>query len=70
MENKEVYLGNIMGPQGPAVPIDDEISDTSENAVKSRVVKEYIDNILGDINEVLSTILEGYDNGYENIEEE
>lgn len=57
--NNEVFLGNIMGPQGPAVPVDDEISDTSENAVKSRVVKEYIDSILGDINDILSEVVEG-----------
>lgn len=47
------------GPEGPAVPVDDEISDTSENAVKSRVVKEYIDSILGDINARLEEVVEG-----------
>lgn len=59
MKENEVYLGNIMGPMGPTIPIDDEISDTSENAVKSRVVKEYIDNILGDINTILSEVVDG-----------
>ena len=59
MKENEVYLGNIMGPMGPTIPIDDEISDTSENAVKSRVVKEYIDNILGDINIILSEVVDG-----------
>ena len=44
------------GPEGPAVPVDDFIDDTSENAVKGRVVKEYIDSILGNINTELSTL--------------
>lgn len=48
-----------IGPEGPPVPVDDEISDTSENAVKSRVVKEYIDTILGDINSILAEIVDG-----------
>ena len=47
------------GETGPAVPVDDFISDTSENAVKSRVVKEYIDSILGDINTILAQVVDG-----------
>ena len=54
--NDKIFLGNIMGP---TIPIDDEISDTSENAVKSRVVKEYVDSILGDINTILSEVVDG-----------
>lgn len=47
------------GPEGPAVPVDDYINDTSENAVKGRVVKEYIDSILGDINSILAQVVDG-----------
>ena len=57
----EVYLGNIRGTVGPPVPVDDFIDDTSENAVKGRVVKEYIDSILGDINSQLAEIVDGLD---------
>lgn len=47
------------GPEGPAVPVDDFIDATSENAVKGRVVKEYIDSILGDINTILAQVVDG-----------
>ena len=47
------------GPEGPAVPVDDFIDNTSENAVKGRVVKEYIDSILGDINTILAQVVDG-----------
>lgn len=59
MNNNEMFLGNIMGPPGPTIPIDDEISDTSENAVKSKVVKAYIDNTIGDINKLLAEVVDG-----------
>lgn len=48
-----------IGPQGPPVPVDDFIDDTSENAVKGRVVKEYIDSVLGDINTILAEVVDG-----------
>ena len=32
----EMYLGNIMGPPGPSVIVDTEVSDTSENAIQNK----------------------------------
>ena len=55
----EQGIQGIQGIQGPPVPVDDYINDTSENAVKGRVVKEYIDSILGDINSILAEVVEG-----------
>lgn len=55
----EQGIQGIQGIQGPPVPVDDYINDASENAVKGRVVKEYIDSILGDINTILAEVVDG-----------
>lgn len=36
--------------------IDGEMSDTSENAVQNKVVKAYVDGLIGDIDSILDTI--------------
>lgn len=46
------------GENGTPAIIDTEMSDTSENTVQNKVIKSYIDNIVGDINTILSTIVE------------
>lgn len=38
------------------IDVDAEISDTSENPVQNKVVKTYVDNLIGDINTMLDTI--------------
>lgn len=42
----EMYLGNIMGPPGPSVIVDTEVSDTSENAIQNKAIKQYVDEQL------------------------
>lgn len=42
----EIYLGNIMGPPGPSVIVDTEVSDTSENAIQNKAIKQYVDEQL------------------------
>ena len=42
----EMYLGNIMGPPGPSVIVDTEVSDTSENAIQNKAIKKYVDEQL------------------------
>lgn len=42
----EIYLGNIMGPPGPTVIVDTEVSDTSENAIQNKAIKQYVDEQL------------------------
>jgi hypothetical protein len=42
----EIYLGNIMGPPGPSVIVDTEVSDTSENAIQNKAIKKYVDEQL------------------------
>ncbi len=37
--------------------IDTEMSDTSENAVKNKVIKKYVDGITGDIETALDNII-------------
>ena len=37
-------------------PVDTTISDTSENAVQNKVIKSYVDGLVGDINSVLTRI--------------
>lgn len=44
------------GENGASVIIDTEMSDISENTVQNKVIKEYIDNIVGDIQTILSTL--------------
>lgn len=41
---------------GGTVEVDTEMSDTSENAVANKVIKAYVDGLVGDINAVLDTI--------------
>jgi hypothetical protein len=40
------------------IVVDSAISDTSENPVQNKIIKEYIDEILGDIDLALSTLVE------------
>lgn len=46
------------GENGTPAIIDTEMSDTSENTVQNKVIKSYIDSIVGDINSILATIVE------------
>ena len=46
------------GENGTPAVIDTEMSDTSENTVQNKVIKAYIDSIVGDINSILATIVE------------
>lgn len=39
-----------------ATPVDITMSDTSENAVQNKVIKSYVDGLVGDINSVLTRI--------------
>lgn len=41
-----------------SMAIDTEMSDTSENAVQNKIIKSYVDGIVGNINTILSTIVE------------
>lgn len=51
---KECCVG---GESGGSITIDTEMSDTSENAVQNKVIKEYVDNITGDIETALDSII-------------
>lgn len=49
------------GPQGPAgeggsITLDTEMSDTSESAVQNKVIKAYVDGLVGDIETLLSEV--------------
>ena len=49
------------GPQGPAgeggsITLDTAMSDTSENAVQNKVIKAYVDGLVGDIETLLSEV--------------
>ena len=46
------------GENGTPAVIDTGMSDTSENTVQNKVIKSYIDSIVGDINSILATIVE------------
>ena len=46
------------GENGTPAVIDTEMSNTSENTVQNKVIKSYIDLIVGDINSILATIVE------------
>ena len=50
LEDKEV-------PDTPTIEIDNEMSDTSENPVQNKVIKNYVDNITGDIDNALDEII-------------
>lgn len=41
---------------GGTVEVDTEMSNTSENPVQNKVIKAYVDGLVGDINTVLDTI--------------
>lgn len=43
---------------GGSIIIDSEMSDTSDNTVKNKVIKKYVDDIVGNIQSVLSTLVE------------
>lgn len=58
MKENEIFLGNIKGPEGELL-VDLEISDTSENPIANRIIKAYVDETVGYINQTLSEIVEG-----------
>ena len=44
------------GENGTPAIIDTEMSDTSENTVQNKIIKKYVDDIVGDIQTILSTL--------------
>lgn len=44
------------GENGTPAIIDTEMSDTSENTVQNKIIKRYVDDIVGDIQTILSTL--------------
>ena len=50
IENEEDIETLKKNSSQPQIPIDTEMSDTSENAVQNKVIKEYVDDITGDKN--------------------
>ena len=50
----EIPLGG--GGGGGSITLDSEMSDTSENAVQNKVIKSYVDGLVGDVNSLLDTI--------------
>lgn len=44
------------GENGTPATIDTEMSDTSENTVQNKIIKKYIDDIVGNIQTILSTL--------------
>lgn len=44
------------GENGTPAIIDTEMSDASENAVQNKIIKKYVDDIVGDIQTILSTL--------------
>ena len=44
------------GENGTPATIDIEMSDTSENTVKNKIIKKYVDDIVGNIQTILSTL--------------
>lgn len=52
-------LNNMLDYTDEAVKnlkVDEEMSNTSENAVSNKVIKEYVDGLVGDIGSILDTI--------------
>lgn len=47
------------GGGGSSVTVDAAISETSTNPVQNKVIKEYIDAQVGNINTILETIIAG-----------
>jgi hypothetical protein len=67
---EEVYIGEEE-PTNPSIELwvdesietdddgnilDSEMSDSSENAVQNKVIKAYVDTIVGDVNSILDNI--------------
>ncbi len=54
------WLESLKGKDGTSniTVIDSELSDTSENPVQNKAIKKYVDDIVGDINSILATIVE------------
>lgn len=44
------------GENGTPAIIDTEMSDTSENTVQNKIIKKYVDDIVGNIQTILSTL--------------
>lgn len=44
------------GENGTPTTIDTEMSDTSENTVQNKIIKKYVDDIVGNIQTILSTL--------------
>lgn len=53
-----VYVPLLMSeiPLGGSSSLDSEMSDSSENAVQNKVIKSYVDGLVGDVNSLLDTI--------------
>lgn len=51
---------------GGDITIDTEMSDTSENAVQNKVIKNYVDYSIGDVETALDNIIAKYNLGGEN----
>lgn len=51
-ENLEELIGKAVGLMGV---VDTEMSDTSENAVQNKVIKEYVDGRVGDLSALTTT---------------
>lgn len=49
--------GGGSGDGGGSITIDTEMSDTSENAVQNKVIKQYVDGYVGDIETALDSII-------------
>lgn len=58
--NGQSILGSgditIEGGSGGSITLDTEMSDTSENAVQNKVIKAYVDGLVGDIETLLSEV--------------
>lgn len=66
--SKEVYIGNTQptdegydiwideDEEGDVLIIDDSMSDTSVNPVQNKVIKSYIDNMIGSVSDILDSI--------------
>ena len=46
----------IVSDDGETIIIDTEVSDTSENAVQNKIIKAYIDSLIGDVGTAISEI--------------
>lgn len=54
----EFVVKNGESGSGSTIVIDTEMSATSENAVQNKVIKQYVDDIVGNIQTVLATVVE------------